>query len=332
MKSKSLERRLANIRSGDSDEFILACAKDADMAFGLAAPGPAVNGRHPSLQDYRQSIRAIVSQEIVDIAIMSASTNEKLALQERLFDGTSVTPCARANDTTDIWVFEHGDYSSAPSLPFRTATIDHIQCGKLECSSEERAAGTGLGLYSMTFNNVVEHDARTLAAFGAFRLEAEQKGFRYILEVFAPNVANAVAPENVGRFLNGLIARSLAGVTEAGRPIFLKIPYCGARDLEELVAYDSSLIVGILGGRSGTTYDSFKLLSDAKKHGARAALFGRMINHAEDQLLFIECLRRVADGEVSAEEAVKVYHDGLGKRGVKAFRALEADMELTVSA
>lgn len=301
------------------------------MAFGLAAPGLPVNGRYPSIEDYRQTIRDIVAQGIVDIAIMSASTNEQLALQERIFVNTPVTPCARANDTTDIWVFEHGEYGSAPSLPFRTATIDHIQCGKLECTSDERAAGTNLGLYSMTFNNVVEQDARTLAAFKEFRLEAERKGFRYILEVFAPNVAGAVAPENVGRYINGQIARSLAGVTEAGRPIFLKIPYCGPRDLEELVAYDSSLIVGILGGRSGTTHDAFKLLADAKKYGARAALFGRMINHAEDQLLFIECLRRVADGEVSAEEAVKVYHAGLDKRGVKALRELEADMALTVT-
>ena len=331
MRSKSLDIRLANIKAGNSNEFILACAKDADMAFGLAATGLPANGRYPNLENYRQSIRDLVEQGKVDIAIMSASVNEKLALQERIFDGSTVTPCARANDTTDIWVFEHAQYASSPSRPFRTMTIDHIQCGKHECTPEARTAGTDLGLYSMTFNNSVEHDARTLAAFKEFRLEAEQKNFRYILEVFAPNMSDAVAPENVGRYINGQIVRCLAGVTEAGRPVFLKIPYCGPRDLEELVAYDSSLIVGILGGRSGTTYDSFKLLADAKKYGARAALFGRMINHAEDQMLFVEGLRRIADGEVSAEEAVKVYHDGLRKRGVKAFRELKVDLELTVT-
>ena len=39
---KSLDRKLARIRSGayTPQDFIIADAKDADMAFGLTAPGP----------------------------------------------------------------------------------------------------------------------------------------------------------------------------------------------------------------------------------------------------------------------------------------------------
>jgi hypothetical protein len=58
------------------------------------------------------------------------------------------------------------------------------------------------------------------------------------------------------------------------------------------------LIIGVLGGSSGTTYDAFKLVHDAQKYGRRAALFGRKINNAEHQLAFIELLRRIVDGEV----------------------------------
>ena len=85
----TLEQKLASIRSdSDSREFIIADAKDADMALGIAAPGPAIKGKHPSLAAYRQKIRDVVEQGIVDIVIMSASTNEQLALDERIFDGT----------------------------------------------------------------------------------------------------------------------------------------------------------------------------------------------------------------------------------------------------
>ena len=78
--------------------------------------------------------------------------------------------------------------------------------------------------------------------------------------------------------------------------------------MEELVAYDPHLVVGILGGGAGTTYDAFKLIAEAQKYGARAALFGRKINNAEYQLAFVEFLRLIVDGEISPEEAVRAYH------------------------
>ena len=86
---------------------------------------------------------------------------------------------------------------------------------------------------------------------------------------------------------------------------------------------------GVLGGASGTTYDAFKLLAEAKKYGARAALYGRKINNAEHQLAFIEFLRLIADGLISPEDAVAAYHDVLRKLGIKPFRSLEQDMEVT---
>ncbi len=327
---KSLDRLLADMAAGvEGNHFILADAKDADMAFGMAAPGLAVEGCHPSLASFRDHIRAIVKQGLVDIVIMSASTNEQLALTERIFDGTSVTPAARANDTTDIWSVRHSGYGSVPAKPFRSATLEHIQCGRRDCTAEERATGTNLGLFSVTFNNDVNHDIAMLQAFRDFRLEAEAKGFRYFLEVFAPNAEDAVPTDGVGDFLNDHIARMLGGVTNAGRPLFLKIPYCGARELEELVAYDPDLVVGILGGASGTTLDAFTLLAQAQRHGARAALFGRKINHAEDQLAFITLLRRIVDQDIEADEAVRVYHAGLEEKGIVPRRSLEEDMILT---
>jgi hypothetical protein len=263
---------------------------------------------------------------------MSASTSELLTIHERLFDHSPVTPAVRANDTTDIHLARGGRYASAPSHPFATATIDHIQAGKHPCTAEERQRGANLGLYSVTFNNDPQRDLDVLKAYNTFRIEAEEKRFKHFLEVFHPNVpasAHGLAPEQIPFFVNDHIVRMLAGVPHTSRPLFLKIPYAGPKALEELCTYDPSLVVGVLGGSAGTTHDAFNLLYEAKCHGARVALFGRKINSAEDQLSFIEFLRRVADDEILPAEAVKAYHDVLHTKGIAPRRSLSQDLEIT---
>src|SRR5204862_1256123 len=164
--------------------------------------------------------------------------------------------------------------------------------------------------------------------YNQFRHEAEHKGFRHFLEVFDPNTPEAVEASKIPEFINDAIVRTLGGVTAKGRPLFLKMVYHGARAMEELVRYDPHLVVGILGGSAGTTYDAFKLLSEARKYGARVALFGRKINNAENQLAFIRFLRLIADDEISAEEAVAAYHGVLQQLGIRPHRELGEDMKL----
>jgi hypothetical protein len=332
---KSLDVKLARIHAAprDGKDFILADAKDADMALSIGAPGRSPEAhpgevRYRSLSEFRDVIVQIVEQKFVDIMLLSASTSEALTIHRRLFDDSPVTPAARANDTTDIHIVRGSRYPAQPSLPFRTATLDHIQCGHLDCKPEERGLGADLGLYSITFNNDSTLDRQALEEYRQFRLEAERKGFRHFLEVFDPNRPEAVEASAVPVFINDVIVRTLGGVTSAGRPLFLKMVYHGPKAMEELVHYDPHLIVGILGGSAGTTYDAFKLLSEAKKYGARVALFGRKINNAENQLAFIHFLRLIADGEVSAEEAVRAYHGVLERLGVRPHRSLEEDMVL----
>src|SRR5204863_7673572 len=109
--------------------------------------------RYRSLQEFREQIEKIVEQGLVDIMLMSAHTNEILTIQKHIFDNSHVTPAARANDTTDIHVLRGGRSPSQPSLPFRSATLDHIQCGHLDCTPQERTLGADLGLYSITSQN-----------------------------------------------------------------------------------------------------------------------------------------------------------------------------------
>lgn len=333
---KSLDAKLADIHRDPSGsrEFIIADAKDADMGFGVPSPGVKSKSNNATsfktLEDYREQIRQVIRQGVVDIVLMSASTCEQLVLKERLFDESHVTPAVRANDTTDIHVMRGSQLGSQPSLPFRTANLDHAQCGHIDCASAERTLGVDLGLYSITFNNDSQLDREALEAYKSFREEAERKGFRHFLEVFHPNAPQNLDPTKTVDFVNDAIARSLAGVTSAGRPVFLKIPYPGPRAMEELVAYDPHLVVGILGGSSGTTRDAFQLIHDARKHGARVALFGRKINNSENQLAFIEFLRLIVDDVVEPEEAVRAYHAVLAKLNIQPHRRLEDDLQVTI--
>jgi hypothetical protein len=335
---KSLDTRLADILANPSGSkaFIIADAKDADMAFGVAAPGlrrDAKYNDHESdwrtLEDFRAQIRDIVRQGIVDIMLLSAANVEALAMEEKLFENSPVTPAARANDTSDIWAVRGGKYPRQASRSFRTATLDHIMYGCIDPRPSQKVIGADLGLYSITFTNNLDEEHQALREFQEFRIEAERKGFRYFLEVFNPNVEPGISEADVPAFVNDHVVRSLAGVTRRGRPLFLKIAYNGPKALSELVSYDPQLIIGILGGSAGTTYDAFKLISDAQKYGARVALFGRKINLSEHPLTFVEMLRRITDHQVAAEEAVKAYHDALKKKGIRPLRELVDDMQLT---
>ncbi len=348
---KSLDRKLAEVRANpNSRSFIIADAKDADMAFGVRAPGPrsylARRGERPArfspevwqrdefgyrnLPEFLDIIREVTHQGLVDIMLMSAYVTEQLAIKEGLFKNSAVTPAARANDTTDVWAARHGAYTREPSQPFRSAAIDHIQCGEIECDrTTDDFPGANLGLYSITFVNELDQDREALLWYKEFREEAERKKFRHFLEIFDPNVDSGVPPEKLGEFINDNILRTLAGVPEAGRPVFLKIVYHGPRAMEELAQYDPNLVVGILGGSAGTTYDAFKLIHDAQKYGARVALFGRKINNAEHQLAFIEMLRFITEGKISPEEAVRAYHGVLQAKNIRPQRPLADDLILT---
>jgi hypothetical protein len=320
--ARRLDRKLDAITAGryTPGDFVLADAKDADMAFGLTSAGPsgaaglAGPGPYRTRGDFLDDMRALVAQGELDIMLTSASNGERLTQDGSLGD---MTLAIRGNDSTDVWNSRGGRYPTLPSRPFRTADLTSVR------------PFCDLVLYSMTFNNELDYDLATLEAYGAFRREAAALGIRHFLEVFNPNAPAGLAGGQVGAFVNDSITRALAGVTGAQRPLFLKVAYNGPDALAELAGYDPSLVVGILGGSSGTTRDTFELLHQAEKHGARVALFGRKIQRAESQLDLVGLMRPVLRGELSPPDAVRAYHDALAKAEIAPHRALEADLEVT---
>src|SRR5881296_4397906 len=109
---KSLDAKLAEIRANPASKaFILADAKDADMAFGVRAPGPRAylskRGERPArfspevwtreeygyrnLPEFLDIIREITHQGLIDIMLLSAYVNEQLTIKEGLFKSSPVT-------------------------------------------------------------------------------------------------------------------------------------------------------------------------------------------------------------------------------------------------
>ena len=87
--ARRLDRKLGNIAAGryTPDDFVIADAKDADMAFGLTAAGPVTGGpagaagpgRYRTRTEYLGAMRALAAQGDIDILLASASNGERLA-------------------------------------------------------------------------------------------------------------------------------------------------------------------------------------------------------------------------------------------------------------
>lgn len=315
-----LDQKLDRIRSSsyNAKDFIIADAKDGEMGGGAGATGinPKTGFAHSALV-YRSAMKEMVASGLVDIMLMSLSSAETV-VSESDFTKYDVTPAVRLNDSTDIWGHRGASYKTRAARPFRTARLDRA---RELCD---------LGLYAVTFYNDVDRDVAALNAYSEFRDQAGAVGMRHFLEVFNPAFPIDIGGEDIGIFVNDTIVRCLAGVARADRPLFLKMQYNGARAMAELASFDpGNLIVGILGGGAGTTRDTFELVGQAERFGARVALFGRKIYHAEDSVEVVRSMRLVVEGALSPAEAVTSYHDHLRKSGVTPNRSLEDDLQVT---
>jgi DhnA family fructose-bisphosphate aldolase class Ia len=325
MAKKTLDTKLAAIRAGKykPTDFVIADAKDGDIGFGAAAPGPDPSGpnRYKPRAVHLEAIREMTRSGLVDIMLMSASTGERLS-EEGLFKKSAVTPAIRLNDATDIWSARGGRYKEETSRHHRTAQIERAR------------KYVDIGLYSVTFSNQRDIDAENAETYSTFRKEAAAHKMRHFLEVFNPAFDIRLADgADMGSFINDNIVRTLAGVMADDQPKFLKLQYNGPRAMEELASYDPGhLIVGILGGSKGTTRDTFELVSQAERHGARVALFGRKIYLAEDPLAIVRYMRAVVERQIAPEEAVKAYHDEIKKAGLQPKLPLARDRVITEAA
>lgn len=332
-----MNEKLERIRSGNYTpaDFMIADAKDADMGSGITGLGPRRNAQGQAQgwrtrDEFVDQIEAVIKDDQVDIMLVSASILERLH-ERKAFEGSKVQTAIRANETTDCWGgIRHANYAHHASLPFRTAVLPQVMYGERTYPGPgSKVTGTDLGLYSVTFVNDLDLDVAAQNEYARFREEAGAIGFRHFLEVFNPNVKTGHDHKQMSEYVNDCILRVLAGVTKMDRPLFLKMPFNGPKAMEELASFDSQLVVGVLGGGAGTTRDTFELVSQAERYGARLALFGRKINLAESQEQMIRHMRLVVEGQVSPAEAVRAYHAKLKSMGLTPLRSLDDDIEVT---
>ena len=321
---KSLDTKLKKIRRGKykPSDFIIADAKDADMGGGIFCPGVHLEdaSRPRSFPEYLQAMREMVSSGLVDLMRMSASGAERL-VDEGLFENSPVSPAVRYNDATDIWGLRHAQYQQYPSRNFRTLHLKRL------------IPLVDLGLYSITFSNDIEKDIDSLEGLRQFLSELSVTGMRYFLEVFNPQIDIGIGEDKLPEYINDCIVRCLAGLTRQDSPLFLKIPYNGPKAMEGLCSYHpGELIVGVLGGGKGTIRDTFELVRQSEKYGARVALFGRKINSAESPITLVRLMRLVIEGELSTLNAAKEYHSSLSKEGITPKLSLEKDQTVTEKA
>lgn len=310
------DTKLARMREGRDEptDFILADAKDADMAGGLSGLGRnRETGRLNTLGEFDNAIGAIIRQDIVDIVLTSVSTLGRL-VQQGLFEASAIRQAVRFNDTSDLWRIRGADYGQQSSVPFATARL--------------ALCPTDLGLYSMTFSGDARADAKALEQYRLFRETAQSHGISHFLEVFNP-VSSRLDASDYGSFLNDMVSRALSGMEAGERPVFLKLAFNGCASFEEFCRYDPSLVVGIMGGSSGTTRDCMELLHQAQMSGARAALFGRKILDAEDPPSIVSVMRAVTDRRLTPKEAVSLYHDLLDAAGATPDRPRQVDLQIT---
>ena len=319
MPVKQLDRKLKRIKSGHYSpaEFIIADAKDADMGFGVLAPGYDALGKLKTKADYLRAIEAMNQSGLVDVMLMSASTAETLG-NRQLFENSPVTPAVRMNDTSDIWLARGSQYREFASRPFASTYPEAIQ------------SYSDLGLYSMTFSNQLEGDLESLQCYRRFRRDTSDTKLRHFLEVFNPAFDIGIAASELGHYINDMIVKALAGVTSSDMPLFLKIQFNGIACMQELSNYDpENLTVGILGGAKGTTRDTFELLHQAEQSGARVALFGRKINLSEAPLELVRLMREVITCKVTPDQAVSLYHEFLQAEQITPQRTLNEDRQVT---
>lgn len=292
---------------------IFVFAADALAAGGVRSLGQESHPRPHSRTrpEFLQLIRDLVADGMLDGVLMTPADAEVLALEERLFERTPVTPMVRMNAETHIWNPRHGTYRFQPSMPFQTLPVEFGRyCNDLVCGVQQ--CYVRIGLYSITLNNDVERDLLTLSAYLQFAREcARYPDFFHVLEVFLPNV-NLPGMDRAkrGEYVADSIVRTMSYLRKSERPLFIKTEFTTPEVWQELCSFDPTLVIGALGGPRENARSTLQLAHNVVKYGGRAILFGRCIFQDESPRLICRALRKVLDG-TSVDEAFEEYKEGL---------------------
>jgi hypothetical protein len=293
---------------------ILIFAADPLASAGLHGLGREMTP-HPHYRtrpEFLELLRKVTADGYIDGLLMTPADAEVLAVDERLFEAHPVTPVVRVNAETAIWNPRFGRYRQQQSYPFQTVPLSEAAyC--VYSIDEAKACHIRLGLYSITLNNDVEADERTLNAYLRFAREVgETPDFDHILEFFLPNVNLPGVDEKArGQYVADSIVRMMSYLRRHQRPLFIKTVYTTSETWRELTSFDPTLVIGALGGPRQNARKTLQLAYDATEHGSRVILFGRSIFEEDDPRLIVKYLRAVLDRTMTVDEAHGAYQRSL---------------------
>jgi DhnA family fructose-bisphosphate aldolase class Ia len=295
-----------------SPAFVFAA--DHLSGVGLHGLGPAGSSyrTHP---EFVGLIREIVKQADVDAVLMTPADAELLAARECIFDDSPVTPLVRMNAETGVWGPRGGRYKREYSYPFQTVHLDEQTCCNL-VQTACRNCCVSAGLYSITLNNDVSADHRTLSAYLTFAREAAKiEGFKHLLEVFPPNVQLPdMDQEQMAGYVADSIVRIMSHLTRDQRPLLIKTQYIDEQVWEELTGFDPELVIGALGGSYKNARATLDLAHKVISGGGRAVLFGRPVFMEDDPPGICTAIRSVIDRTAAPEDALDAYLERAGSR------------------
>lgn len=298
---------------------ILVFAADPLASAGIKGLGQV---QHPKPHyrthaEFLQLQRDLVDDGLLDGLLMTPADAEILALDENLFENTPITPIVRMNSETAIWNPRFGVYTSRPSMPFQTVFPEDMEryCENLVGPALD--CRVNLGLYSITLNNDPIVDERMLQSYVQFaHVVGEIEGFDHLLEVFLPNVKlPGMDEEKRGMYVADSIVRTMSYLRKHQRPRFIKTAYTTADVWKELCQFDQTLVIGALGGPRENARSTLVLAHNVVQNGGLAILFGRTIFGEDDPVRFVQCLRRVLDGELDPQTAHAEYQKLLRTSG-----------------
>lgn len=296
---------------------ILVFAGDALAAGGLRGLGRVQeNGKwRPRRQaEFIQLCRDLTQDGFIDGCLLTPADAEALAVDERMFANTPVTPMVRLNAETSIWSPRYGEYRHRPAQPFTTVQVNAQAPEAAYCTTlgDALECHVRIGLYSITLNNDVEADRRTLLEYLNFAREVgNHPQFDHFLEVFLPNVQlPGLDYEKRGQYVADSIVRTMSYLKKHQRPRFIKTEYTGAATWKELCEFDRDLIIGALGGARINTRKTLDLAYNVAVNGGRATLFGRTIFEDDNPRAICKALRAVLDRRQTVDEAYAAYQKG----------------------
>ncbi len=290
---------------------ILVFAADASVAYGITGIGTerTPTQHYRTRPEFLRLMRDVMKDEAIDGLLMTPADAEELAIEQKLFDDSPVTPIVRMNAETHIWSPRHGRYGRQTSLPFQTVPTaeagryctEAMQCA-LDCKIK-------LGLYSITLNNDTEADARTTEQFLNFAWDCgKTPDFNYFLEVFLPNTQQpGMDKKQLGEYMADNIVRLMSYLRKHQRPAFIKTVYTVPEVWKALCEFDPTLIIGALGGSRVSARHTLQLAHDVTEHGGKVLLFGRAIFQEEDPKLMARMVRAVMDRELAVDHAHAQY-------------------------